>query len=280
MYLLLVRVNRELVKDVLTCRPLENSVFKSCHPDDTDDPDAVGVSSEDEVEGMEDILGISRRLNRPPPSESSPPEPPAPPAPEVEEGFIKVPKKDLKRAQGILKDILAGRKVRASGATQEDVPFEVPEVHAGETSCELCCQCFKSTRSLRRHMKTHTGDTGWSCDQCGKVLASGAMFNLHRKSCGKEKRHWCQECTKGYSTKQALVAHLKAKHGPPPTVEQLTCPTCSKVFKLVKTMREHMASHKGPFFCRVEGCNAGPFALPKCLNRHMEERHGFSARKE
>ena len=53
MYLLLVRVNRELVKDVLTCRPLENSVFKSHHPDDTDDLDAVGVSSEDEAEGME-----------------------------------------------------------------------------------------------------------------------------------------------------------------------------------------------------------------------------------
>ena len=39
------------------------------------------------------------------------------PAPEVKEGFIKVPKKDLKRAHGILKDILAGRRVRVSGAT-------------------------------------------------------------------------------------------------------------------------------------------------------------------
>ena len=280
-----MRANRELVKDVLTCRPLENSVYKSRYPEDTDDPDDVGVSSKDEVEGMEGILGISRRLSRPPPSESSPPEPSAPPAPgkpapEVEEGFIKVPKKDLKRAQGILKDLLAGRKVCASGATREDVPFKVLEIQAGETSCELCRQCFKSTRSLRCHMKTHTGDTGWSCDQCGKVLASGAMYNLHQKSCGKERGHWCWECTEGYSTKQALVAHLKAKHGPPPTMEQLTCPTCSKVFKLVKTMWEHMASRKGPFFCRVEGCNAGPFALPKQLNHHMEERHGFSARKE
>ena len=144
MYLLLVRVNHELVKDVLACRPLENSVYKSRHPDDTDDPDGVGVSSEDEAEGMEGILGISRRLSRPLPSESSPPEHPAPPAPKkpapaVEEGFIKVPKKDLKRAQGILKDILAGRRVHASKATREDIPFEVQEVQAGETSCELCC---------------------------------------------------------------------------------------------------------------------------------------------
>ena len=97
--LLPVWANKELVKDVLTCRPLESSMYKSCHPDYTDDPDVVSVSSEDKAEGMEDILGVSRRLNKPPPAGPSPPEPPAP---EEEEGMIKVPEKDLKRAQGIL----------------------------------------------------------------------------------------------------------------------------------------------------------------------------------
>ena len=159
-YLILVRANRELVKDILTCRPLENSVYKSRHPDDTDDLDAVGMSSEDEAEGMGDILGVSRRLNKPPPAGPLLPEPPV----LEEEGLIKVPKKDLKRAQGILKDILAGRKVCTTRATREEVPFEVPEVQAGDTNCELCQQSFKSTCSLHRHMKTHTGNTGWSCD--------------------------------------------------------------------------------------------------------------------
>ena len=158
-YLLLVWANSELVKDVLTCRPLENSVYNSRHPDDMDDPDVVGMSSEDEAEGMGDIIGVSRRLNKPPSAEPLPPEPPV-----LEEGMIKVPKKDLKRAQGILKDILAGRKVHITGATREEVPFEVPEVQAGDTNCELCWQSFKSTHLLCCHMKTHTGDTGWSCD--------------------------------------------------------------------------------------------------------------------
>ena len=152
--LLSVQADKQLVKDVLTHRPLENSLYKSHHPDDTDDPDTVGVSSEDVAEEMEDILGQSRRLNKP-----SPTEPPELAASE-EEGMIRVPKKDL-RAQGILKDILAGRKVCPStGATQEDVPFQVPEVQAGYTSCELCHQSFKSTCSLCCHMKTHTEDTG------------------------------------------------------------------------------------------------------------------------
>ena len=99
--LLSVQANKELVKDVLTCRPLESSVYKSHHPDDTDDPDTISMSSEDEANRMEDILGVSRRLNEPPPAEPLPPELAAP----EEEGMIKVPKKDLKRAQGILKDI-------------------------------------------------------------------------------------------------------------------------------------------------------------------------------
>ena len=61
------------------------------------------MSSEDEAEGMEDILGVSRRLDKPSQTEPLPPELAVP----EEEGMIRVPKKDLKRAQGILKDILA-----------------------------------------------------------------------------------------------------------------------------------------------------------------------------
>ena len=129
-------------------------------------------------------------------------------------------------------------------------------------------------------MKTHTGETGWSCSSCSKILTSRAMRDLHLKSCGQKKGHWCRECNKGYTTKQALVAHLKAKHGLAPSVEALTCLTCGKIFRVVKTLREHLATHKGPFHCRVEGCQAGPFSLPKRLNRHLEEAHGFSTRKE
>ena len=57
-----VRANRDLVKDVLTCQPLVASTYKDRYPDDTDDPEAVGASSDDEAEGMGEVLGISRRF--------------------------------------------------------------------------------------------------------------------------------------------------------------------------------------------------------------------------
>ena len=241
-----VRANRELVKDVLTCQLLVTSTYKERHPEDTDDPGAVGVSSEDEAEGMGEVLGISRRLQKPEPSPaesftaklgSATPSDLATPVVPEEEGIIRVKRKDLRRAEGILKDILAGRRVTMStGASCQDVPFEVPTVQSGERDCQLCRQSFKSTRSLKHHMKTHTGETGWSCSRCSKILASRAMWDLHLKSCGQEKGHWCQECNKGYTTKQALVAHLKAKHGPAPLVKELTYPTCGKIFNIVKAM--------------------------------------------
>ena len=276
-----VRANEELIKDVLACTELTPLMYKAQHPDDTDNLEAVGGSSEDEAEGMEEVLGISWHLQRPAGPEPSPASPSPTSAP-TEEGIIKVQKKDLKRAQGIIGDILAGRKVRAvSGASCEDVPFQLPTVQAGDRDCSLCHQSFASTNALKHHQKTHTGNTGWSCKVCGKVLSTKLMLELHTTSCGKStKQHNCKEGGRGYTTKQALVAHLKAKHGPPPTQEELTCPTCGKLFKVHKTMREHLAIHKGPYPCPVEGCGEGPYSLPKRLNRHLADKHGFAAHKQ
>ena len=64
----------------------------------------------------------------------------------------------------------------------------------------------------------------------------------------------------GYTTKQALVAHLRARHGPPPALGESMYVLCAeKGFKVLMTMREPMASLKGPFPCWVDGCTAGPF---------------------
>ena len=103
-----VKADRNLIKDVLTCHPLVESIYKSRHPDDTDDPEAVSLSSEDEAEDMGEVLGVSRQLPKPAPPSSSlrqhePESHEAGPDPSPEDDTIKVPKKDLKRAQNIIK---------------------------------------------------------------------------------------------------------------------------------------------------------------------------------
>ena len=68
----LVRANKELIKDVLTYTALTPSIYKTRYPDDTDDPEEVGGSSEDEAEGLEKILGVSCHLQKPPQPKPTP----------------------------------------------------------------------------------------------------------------------------------------------------------------------------------------------------------------
>ena len=149
-----VRANRDLVKDVLTCQRLVASTYKERYPDNTDNPEAIGASSEDEAEGMGKVLGISRRFQKPAPSlpesstaksSSAAPSDTATPTVPEEEGTIRVKRSDLRRAESILKDILAGKRVRMStGASCQDVPFEVPEVQVGKGSASFVARALRA----------------------------------------------------------------------------------------------------------------------------------------
>ena len=125
-----------------------------------DEPGDVGGSSEDKATGMEVVLDIARKLHKPSPAPPSPASPSPAPEPTSsvldDETTVMIPKKDLKWAAKLLQDLSAGKRIKIPArASRDEVPFEVPDVGAGDTDCVLCCQSFKSTRSLRWHMKTH-----------------------------------------------------------------------------------------------------------------------------
>ena len=155
------------------------------------------------------------------------------------------------------------------GASAGDVPFAIPKPSRNEVHCTFCRKDFPSAKALRRHTRLHAGKSIYKCSRCGRHLASRATMEMHQRSCGVEDcPHNCVTCEKGYHSKQALLQHLKV-HQPPASVEDRTCPDCKQVFNLVKTMREHRATHRGPFPCPVEDCPA-VFSLPKRRNRHPQ----------
>ena len=53
---------KDLAKDVTICGDVLLSIFKSRHPDNTDDPQDVGLSSDDKATGMAEEIGIARRI--------------------------------------------------------------------------------------------------------------------------------------------------------------------------------------------------------------------------
>ena len=60
------------MKDVTICTDVVMSEYKSRHPDDTDDPQDVGLSSDDEATGMKEQVGMARRITVPKPSPREP----------------------------------------------------------------------------------------------------------------------------------------------------------------------------------------------------------------
>ena len=160
-------------------------MYKERHLDDTDILEAVGVSSENETKRMKGVLGISRRLPKSAPPTGVPEQ--SKPAQQGEgEGFIQVPKRDLNGAQNILIDLMVGKKVRwTSAGTRNEVSFSLPQVQPGETSCELCCQSFANTRSFKKYMRNHSGDTGYSCEDCGKSWLPGLCWTSIFKVVGR-----------------------------------------------------------------------------------------------
>ena len=133
-------------------------------------------------------------------------------------------------------------------------------------------------QGIKKAPQVHGGETRHMCKKCGKHLASSSMMDMHEASCSsRDFPDNCKAYGKGYHTKQALVQHLKI-HCPVASKEEHTCPVCKVEFNLVKTMREHWATHRGPFPCPVEDCPA-VFSLPKHRNHHLCEKHSFDARR-
>ena len=289
----------DLVKDVTICQDVHMSAYKLRYLDDSEDPPDVGLSSEDEATGMEEVIGVARRVTlsrsspaqpASAPSTSQPTRPAMPPGePSVPEGCVRLASDEVVIKKAVLRGIKRGaelalkRQAPASfslgQATAGDIPFEVPTPAPHQVHCNICRKDLATPKALRCQLWAHKGMTHYLCLKCGKHLTSGCTWGMHKESCGSaDFAHNCWECGKDYHQKQSLVEHLKAKHRPAPSAADRTCPECGVVFNLLKTMREHQAVHRGSFPCPVEGCKE-EFSLPKWLNRHLREKRSYNAQR-
>ena len=71
-----------------------------------------------------------------------------------------------------------------------EVPYEVPVVPRGETSCPVCKQVFKTHHRVQVHMGIHQGEK-FPCGKCGKVLATRRYWTEQTQSCVHGKRVTC-----------------------------------------------------------------------------------------
>ena len=290
---------------VLSVQDIRVSRHKDAHPEDSDGSEDIGLSSEEEAEGMEENISIARKYHQRPGSAPGPGAPPAPQTTSTDTGTsttdldvaaLQVPVAALHQVQEIIEKILGG-EVPSTGfpqpaphppaGTDQGAPFSIPKPKRGEMKCSVCQRAFWSTISRRQHVKTHTGEQKHTCPNagCGRKLSSKRSLETHLQTCQKEKTHFCKHkgCTKLFATEAGLKAHSQTHKAL--SKKKSVCTCCGKGgFTKGKPLKDHFRycdgnpEKVGPFPCLVPGCPRGPakpFRHTRNLNVHMKEVHDF-----
>lgn len=137
--------------------------------------------------------------------------------------------------------------------------------------CTKCSKSFYTKSDLWSHMRIHSG-TKYTCQQCGKQLASSGSLHNHHKSVHQEHKQFeCHVCFKTFALKQKLVNHVMTEHeGQKP----FQCHKCHQGFVHKQSYEAHQRRHNGQVLscqhCSRSFHDAG--YLKKHLKKH--EKNG------
>ena len=251
------------------------------HHSESKDGNVVGLSSEDEAEGLPAAPRVARC------SFGGPAPVPAPLEPRPAEDEVVVKKRALKWVKQQVLALLHGEDFPEGAQAREvaEILYQIPAVARDRKHCPVCEKSFKTHHHFMVHMGVHRGEK-FPCSKCGKVLATRQMWMEHTKAFVPGNWVACPDCGQEYASTQEMHQHNKAKHGAEAAAQGqggFICPFCGKGYQIKKTCVEHKPycpnnpNCKGPFYCRVAGCPSTdhPFTHMRNLNLHMSNLHGW-----
>lgn len=116
---------------------------------------------------------------------------------------------------GLAEVAAAVSAVPAAGPAEDNKPPAVSSAARQSPTCLVCKKTLSSFSNLKVHMRSHTGERPYACDQCPYACAQSSKLKRHQRMHGLgpgSTRYKCPHCCVPFGLRATLDKHLLQSH--------------------------------------------------------------------